>query len=559
MLKNLSISNFLLIDNLEIEFISGLCVLTGETGSGKSILVDAIGLMVGMRGGAEYIQTGFEQCSISGEFEIDLDDGTRHILVENGIDIQSQLILRRVLNLGGRSRAFINDVPVSVGLLRQVGGRLIEIHNQFDIYGLLDPANHQSILDEYAKLQNIITKTAKQYRSWRKAKETLSTRIREYETLKDEEELLIYTLKELNEIEPKKNEEEELTSRRKFLMSSEELRTVINDIFKNLEDTNGINDNLRSNLGQIEKVLDKSGGKLDVVYSALERSIIETNEAATELENLIDSLDAEPGELELVEDRLFALKSLARKHSITVDELSDLQARLETQINDLGGIDSKIGDLEKEVEKRRQDFQETAQNLTKARKKASKKLGGDVTDELGPLKLGSAQFVVSADPLQEKEWSEKGCERIEFLVKTNPNTQLGPIHKVASGGELARLMLALKVCLAGAKSPGTIIFDEVDSGIGGATASAVGERLLLLSKNTQVLVVTHSPQVTAKATMHWNVAKSENSQYSKTILRNLDDDQRKEEIARMLSGEKITEEARAAAEKLIFGGGNVNN
>ncbi len=209
MLKNLSISNFLLIDNLEIEFTSGLCVLTGETGSGKSILVDAIGLMVGMRGGAEYIQTGFEQCSISGEFEIDLDDGTRHILVENGIDIQSQLILRRVLNLGGRSRAFINDVPVSVGLLRQVGGRLIEIHNQFDIYGLLDPANHQSILDEYAKLQNIITKTAKQYRSWRKAKETLSTRIREYETLKDEEELLIYTLKELNEIEPKKNEEEE--------------------------------------------------------------------------------------------------------------------------------------------------------------------------------------------------------------------------------------------------------------------------------------------------------------------------------------------------------------
>ncbi len=535
MLKNLSISNFLLIDSLEIEFTSGLCVLTGETGSGKSILVDAIGLMVGMRGGAEYIQTGFEQCSIAGEFELDLDDGTRHILVENGIDIQSQLSLRRGLNLGGRSRAFINDVPVSVGLLRQVGGRLIEIHNQFDIYGLLDPANHQSILDEYAKLQNIITKTAKQYRSWRKAKETLSARIREYETLKDEEELLIYTLKELNEIEPKKNEEEELTSRRKFLMSSEELRTVINDIFKNLEDTNGINDNLRSNLGQIEKVLDKSGGKLDVVYSALERSIIETNEAATELENLIDSLDAEPGELELVEDRLFALKS------------------------DLGGIDSKIVDLEKEVVKRRQDFQETAQKLTKARKKASKKLGGDVTDELGPLKLGSAQFVVSADPLQEEEWSEKGCERIEFLVKTNPNTQLGPIHKVASGGELARLMLALKVCLAGAKSPGTIIFDEVDSGIGGATASAVGERLLLLSKNTQVLVVTHSPQVTAKATMHWNVAKSENSQYSKTILRNLDDDQRKEEIARMLSGEKITEEARAAAEKLIFGGGNVNN
>lgn len=559
MLKNLSISNFLLIDNLEIEFTSGLCVLTGETGSGKSILVDAIGLMVGMRGDTEYIQSGFEQCSVSGEFELNQDNGIKYILLENGIEIQSQLILRRVLSLGGRSRAFINDIPVSVGLLRQVGGRLIEIHNQFDTYGLLDPVNHQAILDEYAKLENMITQTAKEYKSWKNAESTLSKRVREYKTLKDEEELLNYTLKELNVIEPKRGEEEELTSRRKFLMSSEELRVVINDIFKNLEDTNGINDNLRFNLGQIEKVLDKSGGKLDVVYSALERSVIEANEAAAELENLIGSLDAEPGELELVEERLFALKSLARKHSTTVDELSDLRLRLETQINDLDGIDSNIRDLEDKVEKRRQDFLETARELTQARQKACNKLGGYVTKELGPLKLGSAQFVASVEPLEENEWSDQGCERIAFLVKTNPNTQLGPIHKVASGGELARLMLALKVCLAGAKSPGTIIFDEVDSGIGGATASAVGKRLLMLSKNTQVLVVTHSPQVTAKATMHWNVAKSENGKHSKTVLRNLDDDQRKEEIARMLSGEKITEEARAAAEKLIFGGGNVNN
>ena len=559
MLKNLSISNFLLIDNLEIEFISGLCVLTGETGSGKSILVDAIGLMVGMRGDTEYIQSGFDQCSVSGEFELSQDNGIKNILIENGIEIQSQLILRRVLSLGGRSRAFINDIPVSVGLLRQVGGRLIEIHNQFDTYGLLDPVNHQAILDEYAKLENMITQTAKQYKSWKNAETTLSARIREYKSLKDEEELLNYTLKELNAIEPKSGEEEELTSRRKFLMSSEELRVVITDIFKNLEDTNGVNDNLRSNLGQIEKVLDKSGGKLDIVYSALERSVIEANEAATELENLIGSLDAEPGELELVEDRLFALKSLARKHSTTVDELSDLRASLEMQINDLDGIDSNIRDLEDKVEKRRQDFLEIARELSQARQKACNKLGEQVTKELGPLKLGSAQFIASIEPLEENEWSDQGCERIAFLVKTNPNTQLGPIHKVASGGELARLMLALKVCLAGAKSPGTIIFDEVDSGIGGATASAVGKRLLMLSKNTQVLVVTHSPQVTAKATMHWNVAKSENGKHSKTILKNLDDDQRKEEIARMLSGEKITEEARAAAEKLIFGGGNVNN
>ncbi len=559
MLKNLSISNFLLIDNLEIEFISGLCVLTGETGSGKSILVDAIGLMVGMRGDTEYIQSGFDQCSVSGEFELSQDNGIKHILIENGIEIQSQLILRRVLSLGGRSRAFINDIPVSVGLLRQVGGRLIEIHNQFDTYGLLDPVNHQAILDEYAKLENMITQTAKQYKSWKNAETTLSARIREYKSLKDEEELLNYTLKELNAIEPKSGEEEELTSRRKFLMSSEELRVVITDIFKNLEDTNGVNDNLRSNLGQIEKVLDKSGGKLDIVYSALERSVIEANEAATELENLIGSLDAEPGELELVEERLFALKSLARKHSTTVDELSDLRASLEMQINDLDGIDSNIRDLEDKVEKRRQDFLEIARELSQARQKACNKLGEQVTKELGPLKLGSAQFIASIEPLEENEWSDQGCERIAFLVKTNPNTQLGPIHKVASGGELARLMLALKVCLAGAKSPGTIIFDEVDSGIGGATASAVGKRLLMLSKNTQVLVVTHSPQVTAKATMHWNVAKSENGKHSKTILKNLDDDQRKEEIARMLSGEKITEEARAAAEKLIFGGGNVNN
>ena len=559
MLKNLSISNFLLIDNLEIEFTSGLCVLTGETGSGKSILVDAIGLMVGMRGDTEYIQSGFDQCSVSGEFELSQDNGIKNILIENGIEIQSQLILRRVLSLGGRSRAFINDIPVSVGLLRLVGGRLIEIHNQFDTYGLLDPVNHQAILDEYAKLENMITQTAKQYKSWKNAETTLSARIREYKSLKDEEELLNYTLKELNAIEPKSGEEEELTSRRKFLMSSEELRVVITDIFKNLEDTNGVNDNLRSNLGQIEKVLDKSGGKLDIVYSALERSVIEANEAATELENLIGSLDAEPGELELVEDRLFALKSLARKHSTTVDELSDLRASLEMQINDLDGIDSNIRDLEDKVEKRRQDFLEIARELSQARQKACNKLGEQVTKELGPLKLGSAQFIASIEPLEENEWSDQGCERIAFLVKTNPNTQLGPIHKVASGGELARLMLALKVCLAGAKSPGTIIFDEVDSGIGGATASAVGKRLLMLSKNTQVLVVTHSPQVTAKATMHWNVAKSENGKHSKTILKNLDDDQRKEEIARMLSGEKITEEARAAAEKLIFGGGNVNN
>ena len=238
MLKNLSISNFLLIDNLEIEFISGLCVLTGETGSGKSILVDAIGLMVGMRGDTEYIQSGFDQCSVSGEFDLNQDNGIKSILLENGIEIQSQLILRRVLSLGGRSRAFINDIPVSVGLLRQVGGRLIEIHNQFDTFGLLDPVNHQAILDEYAKLENMITETAKQYKSWKKAETALSARIREYKTIKDEEELLNYTLKELNAIEPKTGEEEELTSRRKFLMSSEELRVIISDIFKNLEDTN---------------------------------------------------------------------------------------------------------------------------------------------------------------------------------------------------------------------------------------------------------------------------------------------------------------------------------
>jgi DNA repair protein RecN (Recombination protein N) len=552
MLLGLTIRDVVLIDRLSLAFRPGLCVLTGETGAGKSILLDALGLALGRRAEAGLVRAGAKEAAVSAEFAVGRNHPAHAILREAGLDGDGEtIVLRRLLAADGRSRAFVNDAPSSVGLLRELGDSLVEIQGQFEQRGLLDPANHRTILDAFAEHPVAL---AQAWHDWRVAREQEAGAARLLVESREEEELLRHHLAEIEALAPEEGEEERLAERRTLLQNAERLAETVAEAIGELGGNAGAQAALARAMRRLERARERAQGFLDVPLAAAERAGAETAEALAVLESAARQLELDPRELEQVEERLFALRALGRKHQVPVAELPALQQRMTAQLVAIDEGTQNVEHLARATAEARARFIAAAESMSRERVRAASRLDTAVADELAPLRLDKARFRTVLTPLPEAEWSEQGCERVHFEIATTPGAPFGPLARIASGGELSRFMLALKLVLADTSSVPTLIFDEVDSGIGGAVAAAVGERLQRLGTSLQVLVVTHSPQVAARGAYHWRVAKSLSERAAVTRVEELDPGTRQEEIARMLSGRIVTAEARAAAASLIAGG-----
>ena len=550
MLLGLSIRDVVLIDRLDLAFDVGLSALTGETGAGKSILLDSLGLALGARSEAGLVRPGAGQLSVAAEFALPPGHPAAALLAEQGLDAGSELVLRRVVSADGRSRAFVNDQPVSVGLLRQLGGGLVEIHGQFESHGLLDQSSHRTVLDAFGAIDTKSVAVA--WDAWREAARCCREGAAALARAASEEAFLRHALDELNALAPKPAEEADLAARRSLLMHSEKLIEGMNTAVHSLSVAGEVENNLRMAQRALERVADRAEGKLDPVIAALDRAALETAEALGLLDRISSSIDLDPGALEKVEERLFALRAAARKHGVDVDGLAALRDGMAAQLAALDAGADGAARLAAAEQAARVVYTDAAESLSKTRRTAAQRLDRAVAAELPPLKLDKATFRTRISPLDESQWGAGGADGVAFEVATNPGLPPGPLAKIASGGELSRFMLALKVVLARTSPAVSIVFDEVDQGIGGATAAAVGERLAMLAERLQVLVVTHSPQVAAKATHHWHVAKGAGAGGA-TVARvtALGPAERREEIARMLAGAEITDQARAAADSLL--------
>ena len=555
MLVALSIRDIVLIERLTIDFRSGMTVLTGETGAGKSILLDALGLALGRRAEAGLVRTGTKEAAVSAEFAVGRNHPAHAILREAGLDGDGEtIVLRRLLATDGRSRAFVNDAPSSVGLLRELGDSLVEIQGQFEQRGLLDPANHRVILDAFAEHSVDPKALAQAWHDWRAAREHEAEAARLLAASRAEEELLRHHLAELEALAPEEGEEDRLAARRTLLQNAERLGETLAEAIGELGGNTGAQAALARTTRRLERASERAHGFLDAPLAAAERAAAETAEALAVLESSARQLELDPRELEQVEERLFTLRALARKHQVAVAELPALQERMTAQLEAIDEGAEGLDHLARATSEARARFVAAAEAVSRSRAHAARRLDAAVMAELAPLRLDKARFRTVLTPLAEPDWSEHGCERLHFEIATTPGAPFGPLARIASGGELSRFMLALKLVLADTSSVPTLIFDEVDSGIGGAVAAAVGERLQRLGTSLQVLVVTHSPQVAARGAHHWRVAKNLSERAAVTRVEELDPDTRQEEIARMLSGRIVTAEARAAAASLIAGG-----
>jgi len=553
MLTALAIRNVVLIEHLTLNFEPGLTVMTGETGAGKSILLDALGLALGARSESGLVRTGAEQATVTAEFTLPPDHPVLSLLTEQGLQTTQDLVLRRAVGTDGRSRAFVNDQPISVGLLRQVGDMLVEIEGQFEAHGLLDVASHGNHLDRFAALQARVDKTRLAFATWRVAKQQHADAVAMQDKARTEEDFLRHAVSELDLAAPKPGEEAELAASRALLANREQVIESLTGALADLSGDRSAERTMAAALRRLQRVSDKLGTEGAAAIAAIDRANIELTEAIASLGRLVQAVDADPQKLERIEERLYLLRDLARKHRVQPDELADLHEKFAAQ---LAALDQQGGGLAKlrEVEaKAREEYIAAAESLSKARNRAIKMLEAQINRELPPLKLERAKFSVQVEKLDEPRWGERGWDSVVFAVATNPGAPPGPIQEIASGGELARFMLALTLVLSRGQPAETLIFDEVDSGIGGATASAVGERLQRLSEDMQLLVITHSPQVAALADQHWRVTKElfRNNAYTTVAALNRQD--RREEIARMLAGAIVTNEARAAADKLLAG------
>ena len=555
MLVNLSIRDVVLIDKLDLAFHEGLCVLTGETGAGKSILLDSLGLALGNRADSGLLRPGAKQAAVTAAFDVSADEDLTALLEEHGLEAEEgQLVLRRILGDDGRSRAFVNDQPVSVSLLRRLGDGLMEVHGHFEQRGLMDAATHRELLDAFGGLSVAAREVADLWQAWRAAEDAQRRAAEELEQAKRDEEFLRHALEELETLDPQPGEEAALAEERAILQHGEKLTEALEQAQAALSGEDGVagaEEGLTSALRSLEKVADKAGNRLDETIAALTRANAELTEAVAGLQSLAGSLDLDPSNLQRVDERFFALKDLARKHSVEVDELSPLREDLAGRLEGIDSGAERLEALAVAATEARQAYVSAAEELGVARRAAAGRLDEAVMQELPPLKLDKASFSTRLEPLEEDAWGPQGQERAIFEVATNPGSRPGPIGKIASAGELSRFLLALKVVLAGVGKRRSLIFDEVDSGIGGATAAAVGQRLARLGGGGQVLVVTHSPQVAAMGSHHWRVRKDAKGEVVVTQVAELMAQDRREEIARMLSGEQITEEARAAADRLM--------
>ncbi len=552
MLVQLAIRDIVLIDRLDLGLGPGLNVLTGETGAGKSILLDALGLALGRRADAGLVRQGVAQGVVAATFEPEEGHPVQALLDEQGLDGSDHLVLRRIVQADGKSRAFVNDQPVSVALLRRIGDLLIEINGQNDEQGLLDAATHRALLDVYGGLGREVEAVRRAHAARQAAAAAAAEARAELEKARAEEEYAAHVVAELGKLNPEPGEEARLAAERLTLQAGEKIAQGLADAVAALEEQGGVESRLRAALRTIERVAERAAGKLDAARDALDRALVEAGEAGAALDRAQRELDADPSRLERIEERLFALRAAGRKHHCTPDDLAALRDRYAARLAAVAAGGAALKKLDDAAASAAAAYALAARKLSQGRAKAAARLDKAVAAELGPLKLGQARFVTTLDTLTDAEGGPDGIDRVVFTIATNPGTAPGPLAKIASGGELSRLMLALKVALAGQGEAGTLIFDEVDRGVGGATAAAVGERLARLAEAVQVLVVTHSPQVAALGAHHWRIAKSSPSR-KETVTRvePLDRPGRIEEIARMLSGAEVTAAARAAAESLM--------
>ncbi|MEC9265923.1 MAG: DNA repair protein RecN [Pseudomonadota bacterium] len=554
MLTGLTIRDIVLIDRLRLSFSGGLAVLTGETGAGKSILLDSLGLALGRRSEAKLVRPGADKASITAEFDLPEDHAVHAILDENDLPREDHLILRRTVSADGRSKAFVNDQPVGIALLKQIGERLVEVQGQFDQHGLLDAATHIDLLDAFGGLDAERGQVERLFGGWQAARREYDKAAAKAEAARKEEDYLRFAAEELDKLAPQPGEEEDLAERRTLLQNAERLTESITAAVDFLSGNGGVDDGLRQAQRALDRVADKMGERLNEVVAGLDRAAVEIEEAIGQLNRIGSDLNADSGELEDIEERLFALRDIARKHGAGVDDLPRLREDIAERLTFIDAGEERLAALTAQAEAARKEYERAAETLSAKRRSAAERLDAAVNAELPPLKLERARFATEIHPLEPSKWGPNGRDRVGFAVTTNPGMPGGPLDKIASGGELSRFLLAIKVALAEVGTVPTLVFDEVDAGVGGATAAAVGERLGRLAERLQVLVVTHSPQVAARGVSHWRVAKSTgNDGRAATSVSSLDPHNRREELARMLSGAEITDEARAAADRLIQG------
>ncbi|WP_194954172.1 DNA repair protein RecN [Sphingopyxis solisilvae] len=552
MLTALSIANIVLIERLELDFAAGLGVLTGETGAGKSILLDALGLALGARADSALVRQGTDKAQVTASFAAPtVDTPLATLLADNEIAIEpgEPLLVRRTLKADGGSRAFLNDQPCSAALLREVGGHLVEIHGQHDDRGLLAPAGHRALLDAFARADTGAVAAA--HAAWRAAEAKLAAAQSALDDAARDREWLEHCVAELQALDPQPGEDAELSEARAAMQKGEKIAGDLGAILEAFEGSDGGPALLRG----AARRLDRLAGDHPLLAEALaglDRAIIEADEAETRLREAARAMEYDPERLEATETRLFELRAMARKHGVQPDELTELTGTLAARLDAIEGGSAGLAKLEAAVADTAAAYTHAASFLSDLRSKAAARLDAAVAGELVPLKLDAARFQTLVERIPAERWGPEGIDRVEFLISTNPGAPFAPLAKIASGGELSRFILALKVALAEEGGADTIIFDEIDRGVGGAVASAIGERLARLAgRGKQLLAVTHSPQVAAKGAAHFVIAKSSEGVVTRTSVHALDEAGRREEIARMLSGAEVTDEARAQAERLL--------
>ncbi|RDC60137.1 DNA repair protein RecN [Alteripontixanthobacter maritimus] len=553
MLTRLSIRNIVLIEALDLDFGRGLGVLTGETGAGKSILLDALGLVMGNRADSGLVRAGADKASATASFEFAaMPPALAEALDDAEIELEpgEPLIVRRQLKADGGSKAFVNDQPVGAALLRVLAASLVELHGQHDDRGLVNPRGHRALLDRYAGAD--VAKVGAAWRAWREAEDRLAAVRGEVEQAALDQDLLLAHLAELTTLEPQAGEEARLAETRAAMQKGERLSGDLEELRHIWEGSDSPLAALRVAARRLDRIAGEHTTLMEAL-AALDRAVIEAGEAEDKLQAAAEALQHDPQALDAAETRLFELRALARKHRVEVDELPATMRQMREQLDAIEGGEAQLDALELAAKEAGETYRKHAAALHDARVKAAAKLDRAVAQELAPLKLDAARFQTAVTELPEEKWAASGMDGVEFLISTNPGAPFAPLGKIASGGELSRFILALKVALAEQGGAATVIFDEIDRGVGGAVASAIGDRLARLADGGQLLAVTHSPQVAARGGTHYMIAKSSKGTVTKTSVALLNAGGRQEEIARMLSGAEVTPEARAQADRLLEG------
>ncbi|WP_455480365.1 DNA repair protein RecN [Bartonella sp. B12(2025)] len=552
MLIQLSIHNIVLIETLDIHFTAGLSVLTGETGAGKSILLDALSLALGGRGDASLVRHGAMQGQVIAVFDVPISHPARQIIRESGFDDTGDIILRRVQSSDGRSRVFINDHAASVALMRNIGRTLVEIHGQHDDRALVDVATHRQLLDAFGELEGETENLRRCYQIWRALEERLRQQRIKAEDAIREADYLRACVEELDKHNFQVGEEESLSLRRVDMLKLEKIATDIKEADGLLNGPKSPIPVLSNLVRRLERKVSEAQTLIMPVVKSIDEALHALATAQDGIEAAMQALDFDTGELEQVEGRLFTLRGIARKYNVSADELAQLRDKMDAKLADFEEAQVTLTHFEEETRAAKKNYDTLAQLLSIKRRETANRLSESVMAELPALKLEKAEFIVEMQSDTEKRTAE-GIDRIEYWVRTNPGTRAGPMLSVASGGELSRFLLALKVVLSDRGSAPTLIFDEIDTGVGGAVAAAIGQRLQHLSESVQVFAITHAPQVASKAHSHFLISKVESDDKGRFVtgIHKMEEHERAEEIARMLAGEQITEEARAAAQKLL--------